>query len=389
MELKRLNALEVESIVKRFRINGEVLEVYPFGSGLINDTFLVKNKNSGSDDYLLQRINHHVFKDVSGLMRNVELIISHLKRRIAANSRDDADRKALTLIPTLDDMLFYQDKNGGFWRLYVFLPGTRSYDLVTTERQAYEGGRAFGNFQFLLSDMNAGLLTETIKDFHNIKKRLADLYDALSKDVLGRGAVIREEMCFIRDREVNMSAVFNWGKEGILPQRVTHNDTKFNNVLFDENDNVQCVIDLDTVMPGLVAYDFGDAVRTIINMASEDEADIARIQLNVPLFEAYTNGYMEEAGAFLTEKEIESLQLGMMLLPYMQGVRFLTDFLNGDKYFKIAYPNHNLVRAKAQFQLLRKLESQQQTLEEIISAAAAKRLVRVQKPGEAEDAVRG
>ncbi|WP_207534502.1 phosphotransferase enzyme family protein [Desertivirga arenae] len=365
MGSKELSNLKVESILEQFQIDGQAAEIHPYGSGLINDTFFVKNKSVGYDDYLLQRINHHVFKDVSGLMKNVDLIIAHLKKKTAS------DRKVLTLVPTKSDELFHMEADGSFWRLYVFIPGTKSYDLVTTEKQAYEGGRAFGNFQLLLSDMDVALLKETIIDFHNIKKRLRDYYTALKEDVAGRAGSITQEALFIKDREDAMSIIFNWGEYGLIPQRVTHNDTKFNNVLFDENNKVQCVIDFDTVMPGLVAYDFGDAIRTIINTANEDEADLDKIQINIPLFAAYAEGYLEEAGEFLSPKEVESLSLGVLLLPYMQGVRFLTDYLDGDKYFKTTYPEHNLIRARTQFQLLRKLEEQQATLEQILTTAAA------------------
>jgi Ser/Thr protein kinase RdoA (MazF antagonist) len=361
----------ISSIVKNFNITGEIAEAEAFGNGHINDTFLLKNKDLNSPDYLLQRINHHVFKDVPKLIDNIHLVTSYLKNKMLPGLEPGKNQKVLKLISTTDEKLFYKDERGNYWRVYIFLAGSRSYDIVNTEQQAYEGGKAFGYFQTLLSDMDPEQLSETIVDFHNIQKRLNDLHIAIKEDLLGRVAEVEAEINFISERERGMSVIYNWGRAGILPKRITHNDTKFNNILFDADDNAECVIDLDTVMSGHVAYDFGDAIRTIINTTAEDEPDVDKIQINIPLFKAYAEGYINEAHAFLTDTEVESLFLGTMLLPYMQGVRFLTDYLQGDTYFKTAYPGHNLVRAKAQFQLLTKLEEQGLLLSQIITDTVA------------------
>lgn len=356
----------VNDIIQNFCIEGDFAEAKIFGSGHINDTFYIKNNRENLPDYLLQRINHHVFKDVSGVIDNIYMVTSHLKNKLKETYGDDVDKRVLSLIPAKDKKLFVKDNNGNFWRMYIFMSGSKSYDVVTNDRQAREGGRAFGEFQSLLSDMNPQLLSETIVDFHNIIKRLKDFYVALENDELGRKASIAKEIEFIKNREEEMSTIYNWGKAGLIPQRITHNDTKFNNILFDRDDKAQCIIDLDTVMSGYVAYDFGDAIRTLINTTVEDEQDLSKIQLNIPLFKAYTEGYSETASSFINTKEVDSLFYGMMLLPYMQGVRFLTDYLQGDTYFKTAYPEHNLIRTQSQFYLLNKMEEEKDLLSEII-----------------------
>jgi Ser/Thr protein kinase RdoA (MazF antagonist) len=361
----------ISSIVKKFNIAGEITDAQAFGNGHINDTYLLKNNDPESPDYLLQRINHHIFKDVPGLIDNIDLVTSYLKNKIMPGVHPGKNQKVLKLINTKDDKLFYNDEDGNYWRVYIFLAGLRSYDSVLSEQQAYEGGKAFGNFQTLLSDMDPRQLSETIVDFHNIQKRLDDLHTAIDEDVMGRVSEMTAEIAFIKKREQGMLVIYNWGQSGVLPKRITHNDTKFNNILFNANDEAECVIDLDTVMPGHVACDFGDAIRTIINTATEDEADLEKIQINIPLFKAYAEGYINEAYSFLTDTEIESLFLGVMLLPYMQGVRFLTDYLQGDTYYKTAYPGHNLVRTKAQLQLLIKLEEQEELLKKIITDIVA------------------
>ena len=371
MNSKSTHNFNIASIMANFCLEGEISEIKTYGSGHINDTFLLTNSNINVPDYLLQRINHHVFKDVPGLTHNIEMVTSHLKKKLLTSLGDERTQKVLSQVPAKDSKLYYKDEEGNYWRIYEFIADSRSYDIVSTEQQAYEGGKAFGYFQSLLSDMDPHLLLETIVDFHNIEKRLSDFYEAMALDVVNRVSSVSAEVLFVKARETNMSVIYQWGREGILPKRITHNDTKFNNILFDANDNAKCIIDLDTVMAGHVAYDFGDAIRTIINTAGEDEPDLEKIQINVPLFKAYSEGYVKEAGDFLTDIEIESLSLGVMLHPYMQGVRFLTDYLQGDTYYKIAYPEHNLVRARAQFQLLSKLEEQSNLLREIIIHAVA------------------
>ena len=256
--------------------------------------------------------------------------------------------------------------------MFILLEGTRSYDIVETPQQAREGGRAFGQFQRLLADLDVGLIHEVLPDFHHIGNRLAQLNSAIRANPADRVKRVPEELAFIKARERRMHAILDLAAQGRLPIRITHNDTKFNNVLLDADDRAQCVIDLDTVMPGYVAYDFGDAIRTIINCAAEDEADLDKVRLNVPLFEAYADGYFEEAHYFLTADEVASLMEGVLLFPYMQAVRFLTDFLEGDHYYKVHHADHNLQRTRAQLKLVSELEAREPALRAIVARVAAR-----------------
>jgi hypothetical protein len=354
-------------VVAHFKCTGNATTLKPYGSGHINDTFLLKNANGGPD-YLLQRINQNVFRNVERLTDNMLRVTAHLKSKILASGQGDAEKEVMTMIPTAEGKYFYRDSSGDCWRMFYFLGNTKSYDVVKTEKQAYEGGRAFGKFQSMLSDIPPGEMFEVIPDFHNIQKRLAQLEEAIEKDACGRVVEVGEELEVVNKYADSMQYFQQPERAKILPIRVTHNDTKFNNVLLDQNDEAQCVIDLETVMDGYVAYDFGDAIRTIINKTDEDEADLSKIQLNMPLFTAYTEGYLSTASNFLTEEELESLMKGVLLLPYMQGVRFLTDHINGDTYYKIKFPGHNLQRTRAQFQLLKMLDANASDMETIIRA---------------------
>jgi hypothetical protein len=356
---------DFNDIISKFKINGKITSVRPFGSGHINDSFKVVTDTNYN--YLLQRINHFVFKDVHGLMDNIANVTRHLKEKLANIPGSDPEKEVLTLVENNNNGYYIEDDNGSYWRIFYFLNNTKSYDQVVTETQAFEGGKAFGRFQALLSDMDPDLIVDTIPNFHNIEHRLSNLDKAIAADTANRVGLVGDDIEFINRRRESMGRILLLGRAGILPKRIIHNDTKFNNVLLDENDHAQCVIDLDTVMPGYVAYDFGDAVRTIINTAPEDEPDLGRIKLNIPLFTAYVNGYLQQTANFLTDPEVNSLTDGTLLLPYMQGVRFLTDYLDGDKYFKIHSPGHNLQRTKAQFRLVNKLEEAEDILKAIIS----------------------
>ncbi|WP_448699321.1 phosphotransferase enzyme family protein [Mucilaginibacter sp. AW1-3] len=348
--------MDLTKIVSQFKIEGGVESIKPFGSGHINDTYRVKNNNAAKPDYLLQRVNHHVFKNVPGLMFNFKLVTDHIKNKLNKTAGANADREVLTLISTYDDHSFFKDEAGNYWRVCKFLFNTRSYDVVTNSKQAFEGGRAFGKFQQQIADIDPNLILEVIPNFHNIVSRLAMLDEAIKADRYNRVINVPDQIDFIYKRAAQMSSIVNAGKQGKLPLRIIHNDTKFNNVLLNLNDEVQCVIDLDTVMPGYVAYDFGDAVRTIVSTAAEDEPELDKIDIRLDFFEAFVKGYLQETAMMLTSTEIDSLSTGVLLLPYMQGVRFLTDYLEGDHYFKIHSPGHNLQRALAQFRLVSKLE---------------------------------
>jgi len=352
-------------IIAHFNTEGENFEISNFGSGHINDTYLVKSNAGVHPGYLLQKINSFVFKNIDGLMNNMLNVLNHLKEKVS-KAGGNPDKEVLTLIPTKAGKYYYKDEQDNYWRMTCFLEDTKSYDLVTTKQQAQQGGVAFGKFQYLLSDLDPKVLVDTIPDFLNIEKRLADFKIAINKNAVGRLKKVQSEVDFLNSWSAAMNEIPQLGRAGILPIRITHNDTKFNNILLDKYNNIQCVIDLDTVMPGYVAFDFGDAIRTIINTAAEDEADLNAIQLNIPLFEEFTKGYLSQTRSFLTDAELKSLVMGVLLLPYMQSIRFLTDYLEGDVYYKTHFAEHNLQRTHAQMQLFKMLELNRKELENIV-----------------------
>ena len=356
----------ISEVVSNFNCEVDINSLKTYGSGHINDTYFIKNMNSSGCDYLLQRINHHIFKDVPQLSSNMCKVIDHLKDKLLLSGSGNPEKEVMTLVPAKNGLYFYLDSNGDYWRLSYFLKNTKSYDVVETEKQAYEGGKAFGKFQAMLADLPTGILYEVIPDFHHIGRRLEQLNDAIVKDAADRLESVAVELDIIKTYADSMSYFQQPEQITGLPKRVIHNDTKFNNVLLNMKDEAQCVIDLDTVMDGYIAYDFGDAVRTIINTTVEDEADLSKIRLNIPLFNAYTKGYLKEAGQFISNTELNSLFKGVLLLPYMQSVRFLTDYLNGDQYFKIKFEGHNLQRTRAQLQLLKMLDQSSEILQHTI-----------------------
>lgn len=357
-------------IASNFEITGGVTSVEKFGRGHINDTYIVKNASDNQPAYLLQRINHMIFNDVPALMNNIFLVTDHLKAKLKKVPGADAETEILTVIKTKDHSPYYHDDQGNYWRMYIYLKNTKVLDFVANNEQAQECGKALGKFQSMLADFDTWRLYETIPNFHNVALRLSQYHRALENNHAGRKHLVAEELGFINERIERMCAVLTLIKEEHLPLRVTHNDTKFNNILLNERDRAQCIVDLDTVMPGYVAYDFGDAIRTLINTAAEDEGDLSKIGLNMPIFEAFTRGYLTESVEWLTEGEIKSLCLAVPLFPYMQGVRFLTDYLQGDTYYKTQFPDHNLQRARAQFQLLLKIEEQYEKIEDTIWGTA-------------------
>jgi len=360
------NQLVVENAAKQFTLEGDIISVQPFGSGHINDTYRVITSIDRGISHLLQRINHHVFPDVDGLMHNIEIVTKHLSKKVKVADGKQVSDHVLTIIPTLEGKLYTTDSTGNFWRMFILIEDTKSYDIVETEVQAAEGGRAFGLFQKQLSDLDASRIVEVLPNFHNVEFRLDNLRKAIAKDVCQRVRLVQDKLDFIFSREDRMKTILDLGNKGALPLRITHNDTKFNNVLLDVHDKMQCVIDLDTVMPGYVAYDFGDAIRTIINPVAEDEKDISKIVLNLSLYKAYAEGYLEEANEFLTTLEKETLVDGAFLLPYMQGVRFLTDYIEGDHYYKTKYDEHNLVRTNTQLKLVEEMEKNEEFMRKVI-----------------------
>ncbi|MFA6128342.1 MAG: aminoglycoside phosphotransferase family protein [Bacteroidales bacterium] len=356
----------LQSITKHFSIDGTILSVLPYGSGHINDTYKVETAEPKCHNYILQRINHKIFKNVPGLMDNIDRVTRHIRMKLEATPGADPDRQTLTLVPTVDKKSFYQDADGNFWRMYLFIEDNRSYDIVDTPEKAFEGGRMFGKFQSMIADLPGDPLFETIPNFHNIDMRLDTLRKTIQADPAGRASKVAAEVDFVMERAEEMGTILHLGQKGLIPLRITHNDTKFNNVLLDKNDRGLCVIDLDTVMPGYVHYDYGDSIRTSTNTGAEDDPDLSRVGMDLHLFEAYTKGFLQETRSTLTATELEYLPLAGKLFPYIIGVRFLTDYVDGDNYFKIKHEHHNLQRARAQFKLLESMEGQFGAMQEIV-----------------------
>lgn len=355
-----------EKILDQFEIKGKPLKTEPYGTGHINDTFKVINSNKEFPDYLLQRINNEIFRDIPGLMENINRVTEYLQNKLENIPGSDPKREALSLINTKKGDWFYKDDENSYWRLYQFIKNHRSYDIVKNPQQAYEGGKMFGKFIALLADLPGGPLNETIPDFHNINLRLENFYNVLEKDSLNRAVTAKQEIEFVKSRGSEMGKILQLGKEGKIPGRITHNDTKFNNVLLDQDDKGLCVIDLDTVMTGYVHYDFGDSIRTSTNTAAEDEKDLSKVTMDIDRFEGYAKGFLRETKDTLTKTEVENLPFAAKLMPFIIGLRFLTDYIDGDNYFKTKYLEHNLIRSRTQFKLVKSAEEQFRKLEKII-----------------------
>ena len=341
-------------ILSNFELSEKAIEVTPFGNGHINDTLKVTIE-SGEDKYILQRINHHIFTNVDMLQSNIQTVTSYIRKKLEERNEADIDRKVLTFLPTKDGKQYFHDGES-YWRLCLMIPDSKSLEEINPEL-SYEAGKAFGNFQTMLADIPEGTLGETIPNFHNMEFRLKQFSDAIKDDAAGRLAGVKDIVEQIEKRAKAMCIQEELYREGKLKKHINHCDTKVNNILFDnETGKVLCVIDLDTVMPGYVLSDIGDFIRTGANTGVEDDENLDNINVNMEIFKAYTCGYMETAKSFLTPLEISFLPYGGRLLTYMQTVRFFTDYLNGDTYYKIHHPEHNLQRTKAQFKLLQSLE---------------------------------
>jgi hypothetical protein len=347
-----------------FAIEGEFAGAAPYGSGHINDSYrAIFRRNGSQSQYLLQRINHRIFKNPVTLMENIERVTAHLAARVAGDP--DRDRRVLRLIPVREGGVLHVDPDGEYWRAYLFIDRATTYNSVESAEQAFQAARAFGEFQRMLADLPAPRLHHTIPDFHHTPKRFAALEQAIASDVAGRVALAQPEIGFALARKELANALVHAG----LPERVTHNDTKINNVLLDDaTGEGTCVIDLDTVMPGLAAYDFGDMVRTATCRAPEDEQDLSKVSMEFPLFEALARGYLSTASGFLTPAEKESLAVAGKLITFEIGVRFLTDYLSGDTYFKVHRPGHNLDRTRAQFKLLESIEQQEARIRALLAS---------------------
>jgi hypothetical protein len=337
------------AIIRKFHIRGNIKEIQPLGNGLINDTSRLVNGDPAAPDYVLQRINNKVFQDVDLLQRNIEAVTRHIRRKLEAAGEEDIDRKVLQFVPTDEGKTYYRDGDGNYWRVMVFIKDSVTYETVD-EKFSYTAGCAFGDFEAKLADI-PDQLGETIPDFHNMELRMRQLREAVAADKAGRLQEVQAIVDEMLGNGDDLCLAEQLHRQGLLPKRVCHCDTKVNNMLFDRQGHVLCVIDLDTVMPSYVFSDYGDFLRTAANTAPEDEPDVAKVSFNLDIFRAFTRGYLESTRTFLTPVERQQLPYAVCLFPFMQAVRFLTDYLNGDTYYKTQYPEHNLVRTRAQMKL--------------------------------------
>ncbi|QAT39933.1 phosphotransferase [Clostridium sp. JN-9] len=361
--------MDINEIVKQFKFSGRFIKAVPYGFGHINSTFSVyfENEDYSIHRYILQKINTKVFKSPEDLMENIENVTAHIKNKIMA-SGGNPNRESLIIVYTKDGKSFYKSENGDCFRAYIFIENAKTYQLVENPMHLYNSGKAFGKFQQLLSDFPAEKLHETIPDFHNTVKRYETFLKSVEKDVKGRAAEVKDEIKFVMDRADDTNVLLDLLNENKLPLRVTHNDTKFNNVLIDDiTGEGICIIDLDTVMPGLSLYDFGDSIRSGAATAEEDDTDLSKVGISLELFENFTRGFIESAGKSLTDMEIKLLPFSGKLLTFECGIRFLTDYLDGDVYFKIHREKHNLERARNQFKMVADMETKFQQMEAIVS----------------------
>ena len=343
--------IDTAGILAQFEIKGTVKEVKPLGNGLINDTYHVVTEGDNAPDYVLQRINNAIFQDVDLLQHNIEVVTAHIRCKLEADGTDDIDRKVLQFVKVRDGKTYYCDEADRYWRVMVFIPDSVTHEAVTPE-SAYDCGKAFGNFQMMLVDVPEQL-GETIPDFHNMELRMSQLREAVQNNAAGRLDEVRDIVEELERDADEMCQAERLYREGRLPKRICHCDTKVNNMLFDQDGQVLCVIDLDTVMPSFIFSDYGDFLRTGANFTAEDDPDMSKVGFNEAIFKSFTKGYLESARDFLTSIEIEHLPYAVALFPFMQCVRFLADYINGDTYYKIKYPTHNLDRTRNQLALYR------------------------------------
>ena len=350
----KLTVEQIRALAEQFSPASPVGEPVPFGGGHINDTYLLTREDG--TQFVLQRINKNVFPDPPAVMENINRVTHHLRKRIRAVG-GDPERETLRILKTADGEWGCIDANGDYWRAYTFVAKCMSYDLVENAEIFCESGRAFGRFMSMLDDFDAASLHETIARFHDTPNRFRDFRAAVAQNRSGRAETVRDMIDTALSYEEFAGTLMGQLQNGVLPLRVTHNDTKLNNVLIDaETGRAVCVVDLDTVMPGLCAYDFGDAIRFGASTAAEDEKDLSKVHFDMNLYRAFAEGYLSEVASALSAAEVDSLAVGAKMMTLETGIRFLGDYLNGDVYFKTAYPEHNLVRARTQFRLLSEMD---------------------------------
>ena len=362
------NPLYFSDLIGQFNVDLTIKQVTPFGNGHINDTYLVRTEPASAADYILQRKNHQIFKNITGMMNNIVIATDHIRNQLIVEGEKEVNRKVMTYIPARDGQMFVNDDKGNFWTLFLYIADCRVFENISQPEQAFSAARAFGRFQTQLSNLPGEQLIETIPNFHNGISRLFDFQLSILKDIAGRVNDQQQLIDKIIGRAPEMTMLQQWLDDKSLPLRITHNDTKINNILFDQQNEPLCIIDLDTVMPGSALYDFGDAIRTLGNRAAEDEPDLSKISFNHEIFEAFAHGYLSGASPFLTDLESNNLAFSCRYMAWEQAMRFLTDYLNGDIYYKTDYQGHNLVRTKAQIRYLEVLEENTGLMERMIKA---------------------
>lgn len=357
---------ELNNIAKQFQVEGEIESIKPLGEGFINDTYILKTIGEDSPNYLFQRKNKTIFKDVPSMMDNIHNITTHLKAKIVANGGDPL-RETMTLTKTHDGRLYQLDEEGEFWTMCLFIDDSVSYESADTPELAYSGGKGIGKFQRMTSDYK-GQLVDILPGFHNIRFRFEQWDEVLANDPVGRKSMVMEEISWIEDRREEMLQFWTLVEEGTIPTRVTHNDTKINNILFDKKGDVLCMIDLDTVLSSTALNDFGDAMRSYTNTGLEDDTELDNVSMDLEIFTAYTKGYLEEAKSFLVQSEMDYLAFSAKYITYEQVLRFLMDYIAGDTYYKIKSPEHNLVRTHAQYRLLQSMEAQFTAMQDVVKS---------------------
>ena len=348
----------IEQIVKHFQFQGNYLDAQPYGFGRINDTYTARFRQrwGGIKKYILQRINHQVFKRPEELMANIERVTSHLRTKIQ-EAGGDPERGTINLIPTIDGNLFYRTVEGDYWRAHLMIEGAQSYQIARDQDHYYHASKAFGSFLRLLEDFPPDQLFVTIPDFHHTAKRFDTFLQVMDKDVANRAHLAKKEIGFILDRAKETTILVDLVDQGLMPERVTHNDTKFDNVMIDDvTGEGICVVDLDTVMPGLTVFDFGDSVRSGANPGGEDSRDLNEVCLDMAIFDRLAHGFLEATRDILTTTEVNNLVFGAKLITFELGMRFLTDHLNGDTYFKTHRENQNLDRCRTQLHMVHDME---------------------------------
>jgi hypothetical protein len=359
---------ELKSISRHFQIYGEILHAEPLKIGHINETYTATYNQGGMRvRYIHQKLNRNVFKNPAGVMKNLMCVTGHIRKKLESNGVPDVTRRTLIVIPTRDGQPCHENGNHDVWRTFVYVEGVQTHEAVQTPAQAFQAGKAFGEFQSLLVDLPGGRLLETIPNFHHTRKRFAALQAAVQNDHANRAASARPEIEFALQRQAITGVILDAMTRGQIPERITHNDTKFNNVMLDDvTGEAMCIVDLDTVMPGCALYDFGDMVRTTTSPTLEDELDLAKVKMQMPMFKLLAKGYLAAAGQFLNQREKDLIAFSGKLITFEIGLRFLTDYLSGDVYFRTHRPGHNLDRCRTQFKLVESIERQEAAMQKFV-----------------------